>query len=746
MQDDSLVFADDAEVAAPRPASPEGIWRILIVDDDPGVHTVTRMVLRDVTFMGRTLEFLGAHSAAEALPIVEATPDIAIALIDVVMETDDAGLRLVEQIRGTLENHRTRIILRTGQAGLAPERDVILRYDINDYKEKTELTAQKLFTAIVTALRSYRDILTIEAQAQAHHQARREEARILEIANAVSSELQLDDLLHKIIGATTQLLGAERSSLFLYDAKTDELVSRVAEGLSVKEIRFPSTAGLAGACFTSGDKLDIPDAYADPRFNQEFDRQTGFRTRNILCMPIRTKQGRQLGVVQVLNKIGGPFSDIDAERLRAFGAQFAIALENAQLFEDVLNARNYNESILKSLSNGVITLDTEFRIIKANSAARRILNWGETSPVGMSSANVFAGSNKWVLDSLERVRKSGEVDTTVDGELAIGQAGGAHVNMTTVPLIDVKEQPIGFMLVLEDITNEKRVKTTMSRYMSRQLVEQVMSAGDNVLGGATQEVSVLFSDIRKFTTLSEKLGARGIVSLLNAYFTDMVEIIFRNEGILDKYIGDAIMAVFGTPFVGDHDADNAIATANEMMIALRVFNQRIIASGSEPLDIGVGVATGEVVVGNIGSSRRMDYTVIGDSVNLASRLEGANKLYGTTVLVSGTAVAAAKRPHRFRSLDLIRVKGKEQAVEIFECLDHYADADFPNMGKTIAAFEKGLAAYRGRDWKGAISSFDQALALNRNDGPSALYLERSRHYLAHPPGEDWGGVWTMETK
>jgi len=746
MQDDILVFADDAQGAPPEPAPPSRSWKILIVDDDPGVHTVTRMVLRDVTFLDRPLSFLGAHSGGEALPLLENNDDIAVALIDVVMETDDAGLRLVEEIRGRLENNRARIILRTGQAGLAPERDVILRYDINDYKEKTELTAQKLFTSIIAALRSYRDILTIEAQARQHSQARAEETRILEIANAVSSELQLDDLLLKIIGATTQLLGAERSSLFLYDEKTDELVSRVAEGLSVKEIRFPSTAGLAGACFTSGDKLDIPDAYADSRFNREFDRQTGFKTRNILCMPIRTKQGRRMGVVQVLNKVGGPFGEIDAERLRAFGAQFAIALENAQLFEDVLNARNYNESILKSLSNGVITLDTEFRVIKANSAARRILEWGESTPVGTSLTTVFTGPNTWIMDSLERVRKSGEVDLTVDGEISLNSGGGSHVNLTTVPLIDIKEQSIGSMLVLEDITNEKRVKTTMSRYMSRQLVEQVMSAGDNVLGGATQEVSVLFSDIRKFTTLSEKLGARGIVSLLNAYFSDMVEIIFRNEGILDKYIGDAIMAVFGTPFVGDHDADNAIATANEMMTALRGFNKRIIAAGSEPLDIGVGVATGEVVVGNIGSSRRMDYTVIGDSVNLASRLEGANKLYGTTVLVSGTAVAAAKRPHRFRSLDLIRVKGKEQAVEIFECLDHYAESDFPNMNKTIATFERGLSAYRARDWKTAIDAFGSALELNGGDGPSRLYMERSRHYLAHPPGEDWGGVWTMESK
>ena len=205
--------------------------------------------------------------------------------------------------------------------------------------------------------------------------ARAEEAQLLEVTNAIASELHLDALLTKIISVTTSMLEADRSSLFLYDKKTNELWSRVAEGLQSKQIRIPSSAGIAGACFTSGETINIPDSYADPRFNPAVDKKTGYHTRTILCMPVVNKEGEKLGVVQVLNKKHGSFAPIDEKRLKAFTAQAAIALENAKLFEDVTNERNYNESILKSLSNGVITLDAECKVIKVNNAGLGILKW-----------------------------------------------------------------------------------------------------------------------------------------------------------------------------------------------------------------------------------------------------------------------------------------------------------------------------------------------------------------------------------
>src|SRR5260370_5996562 len=204
-------------------------------------------------------------------------------------------------------------------------------------------------------------------------QARREELELLEITEAISTELHLDTLLVRIVAGATQLLDAERSTLFVYDPSTDELWSKVAEGSEQKQIRIPADTGIAGAAFTTGEELNIPDAYAAPRFNQEIYRISGFRTRNMLNVPVVDRSGERLGVVQVLNKRGGSFGQVDIRRLKAFSGGIAVALENARLFSDVLALKNYNESILKSLSNGVVTLDRQLVIVKVNEAAQRIL-------------------------------------------------------------------------------------------------------------------------------------------------------------------------------------------------------------------------------------------------------------------------------------------------------------------------------------------------------------------------------------
>ena len=577
--------------------------------------------------------------------------------------------------------------------------------------------------------------------------ARKEEAQLLEITSAIASELQLDTLLGKVIGATTGMLEADRSTLFMYDRTRDELWSRVAEGLNVREIRFPAAAGIAGACLAEGKTINIPDAYADPRFNPAVDKKTGYRTHSILCMPVINKEGRKLAVIQVLNKKGGPFGPADEKRLTAFTAQAAIALENAQLFEDVVNEKNYNESILKSLSNGVVTLDAERRVIKVNDAALSILGHVGEDILNKSAQDLFAhGQNAWILESLGKVVESGEVDITMDAAVALAGGDMASVNLTVVPLIDMEEKAIGYMLIFEDITREKRIKGTMARYMTKEVVDQLLESGEEALGGSAQVATVLFSDIRSFTTMAEELGARETVAMLNDYFTDMVDVIFTHSGTLDKYIGDAIMALFGAPFPAPGDAANAISVANEMITALREFNERRIRAGKVTIRIGIGVSTGELVAGNIGSPKRMDYTVIGDTVNLAARLESATKYYGIEVLFSEFTAEQLGNGHRYREIDLIRVRGKHRPVAIFEALDHHTEQTFPRMGDTLSAFETGLRHYRKREWQKAIGAFTEALTHYEHDQPSKLYLNRCEHYRQDPPPEDWGGVWSMTTK
>jgi len=574
----------------------------------------------------------------------------------------------------------------------------------------------------------------------------REEQRILEVSHDLAGEMQLDVLIGRIMAATTELLGAERSTLFIHDPRTDELFSRYAEGIDTREIRIPARQGIAGAVFTSGRLENIADPYSDPRFNQEIDRLTGFRTRSILCMPIANKAGIRIGVTQVLNKRGGAFNTKDEARLRAFSAQIAVTLENARLFDDVLNMKNYNESILKSISNGIVTLDAEGGIVTANDAAVALLRMPRDGLVGLPANDVFAGANAWIAESLEKTGRTGETTLAVDAQIACPGGETTSVNLTAMPLIDIAEAPIGSMMVLEDITAEKRVRSTMARYMSKEVADQLLAAGEAELGGKDQKISILFSDVRSFTTISEALGARETVSMLNEYFTEMVDVIFQNGGILDKYIGDAIMALFGAPFNGPQDADNALVVANQMMLRLAALNRKRGTEGKRPLDIGVGISTGDVVVGNIGSSKRMEYTVIGDSVNLASRLEGVNKYYGTKILISEFTVRELTRPTLLREIDLMRVKGKDRPVAVYESLG-YREAELGRgLKEMLDAFGQGVAAYRGRDWRGAMAAFEAALALRPADGPAAMYLERCRVYAAQPPADDWDGVWVMTDK
>jgi adenylate cyclase len=576
--------------------------------------------------------------------------------------------------------------------------------------------------------------------------ALREEQRILEVSHDLAGELQLDVLIGRIMTTATELLGAERSTLFVYDSKTDELFSRYAEGIDTREIRIPSHQGIAGAVFTTGQLENIADPYADPRFNPEVDRRTGFRTRNILCMPIANKAGARIGVTQVLNKKGSAFRAKDEARLRAFSAQIAVCLENAQLFDDVLNMKNYNESILKSTSNGIVTLDAGQRIVTANDAALVLLHANRDALVGRPANDVFSGANAWIAGSLAKTEQTGETTLAVDAQIARTDGESFSVNLTAMPLIDIAEERIGSMLVLEDITEEKRVRSTMARYMSMVVADQLLAAGEAELGGKDQKISILFSDVRSFTTISESLGARETVSMLNEYFTEMVDVIFQHGGILDKYIGDAIMALFGAPFNGPEDADNALAVANDMMVRLAALNLKRGGAGKKPLEIGIGISTGDVVVGNIGSAKRMEYTVIGDSVNLASRLEGVNKYYGSKILLSEYTVRELKRPSLLREVDLMRVKGKDRPVAVYESLGYRQSDLSRGLGAMMEAYARGLAAYRARDWRAAMTGFEAALAADPADGISAMYLERCRIYADEPPAADWDGVWILKDK
>ena len=577
--------------------------------------------------------------------------------------------------------------------------------------------------------------------------ARAQEFAFLDIVADITSQLDLDQLLQRVMKEATRMLGAERSTLFLHDEKTRELFSRVAMGSEINEIRFPDHAGIAGTVFTTGKTVNIPHAYADLRFNTSFDKQTGFFTRSILCTPLINKHGSIIGVTQALNKTGGPFSVEDESRLKAFTAQVAIALENAKLFDDVQKIKNYNENMLESMSNGVITLDERDTIVTCNSAGARIVKLAPSAILGRGAAEFFTGKNAWIIERIRKVQAEKVASVAMDVEIAFGEQP-ASVNLTVLPLASGDGKQLGTLLMVEDISTEKRVKATMARYMDPAIAARMLdNKGDaGLLGGASTRATVLFSDIRGFTTLSEELGAQGTVAFLNEYFTLMVECIAREEGMLDKFIGDAIMAAFGLPVAHDDDEDRAVRAAIAMIRECRRWSYDRIQRGQKPVEMGIGLNTDMVVSGNIGSAKRMDYTVIGDGVNLASRLESACKAYSAQILLSENTFRRLRGTYRIRNIDQVVVKGKTEPVGVYEVLDHHTDETFPNLMDVVSYFNEGMRNYRAAKFSSAIAQFEKALACHPRDKLSITYIDRCRHLIERPPADDWNGVWVMTQK
>ncbi len=574
---------------------------------------------------------------------------------------------------------------------------------------------------------------------------RQQEMEFLDVVADITSSIELSVLLRRVMSEATRMLKADRSTLFLHNDKTAELWSEVGEGLSTVPIRLPSHAGIAGAVFQSGKTINIPHAYADLRFNPAFDKKTGYFTRSILCVPVVNKLGKVIGVTQALNKRGGPFTPEDEARLKAFTAQVSIALENAKLFDDVQNMKNYNQSVLESMSSGVITLDEDGRIHTCNAAGYRILRAREQDVLGRPAGEFFTGPNEWVNERIAKVAETNASDVLMDATMEF-RTEKRNVNLTIQPLLSLKGKRLGSMLLIEDISNEKRMKSTMARYMDPGLADKLLAGGDDILGGQSVEATMLFSDIRAFTTLTEELGAQGTVALLNEYFTLMVNCIAAEGGMLDKFIGDAIMAEFGIPVAHGDDADRAVRAAIAMITELRTLNQQRQGRGQKPVLMGIGLNTDTVVSGNIGSPKRMDYTVIGDGVNLASRLESACKEYSAQILISEFTVRKLKGTYRTREIDLVLVKGKTTPVGVYEVLDYHTDESFPHLSEVLNQFRGGLKYYRGGEFARASNSFQEALALHPGDKLSATYIERCAFLLAHPPAGTWDGVWVMKSK
>eukprot|EP01060_Flectonema_neradi_P033902 TRINITY_DN57_c6_g1_i1.p1 TRINITY_DN57_c6_g1~~TRINITY_DN57_c6_g1_i1.p1 ORF type:complete len:868 (+),score=212.00 TRINITY_DN57_c6_g1_i1:108-2711(+) len=604
---------------------------------------------------------------------------------------------------------------------------------------------------------------------------------LLDVARRLASELEVNSLIRTIMQVSRDLLEADRSTLFLVDKETDELWSSVADGTN--EIRIPRSAGIAGTVATSGEPLNIPDAYADPRFNQSIDKKTGYRTCSMLCMPMIDRKGEVLGVTQMINKkSGSSFGKNDQRLLAAFSAQAAVAIENSLLFKRTEESKNLFMSVLASIKNLIITLDKNGFILTLN---RDPLDFGfgiseekmrqgpyqewfqsqneKRKSIDMKDVRRRSGSrtgtdlfvNGLLRDDIKECYKTGKdrhvsdftyqrIVPSEEGELIETMT----INYTIMALRDFDGNQTGVVISLEDISNEAQMMATLGKYMSPELAAAALEGGTE-LGGQQLPVSVLFVDIRNFTGLSEALDATEVVQTLNVYFQHMGGSVLDHGGIVDKYIGDAVMAVFGVPFPTDDDAHRVCSCALEMFRLLEEWNAERKANGIQEIRMGIGINSGEVVAGNIGFEKRMEYTVIGDGVNLASRMEGATKEYKTHILITEFTYQYVSDAFYTREVDCIRVVGKKLPVKIYELQGSVADGpQSPKKQKSNQLFHEGLELYKKLQWEDALKVWKEAHE-SYGDLTALALIPRVQLFLDDPhiaPKPGWDGVWDMASK
>ncbi|MGK7891633.1 MAG: adenylate/guanylate cyclase domain-containing protein [Leptolyngbyaceae cyanobacterium] len=614
---------------------------------------------------------------------------------------------------------------------------------------------------------------------------------LMQATTALSqSSLDLEETLKQVMDQAKTLMNADRSTLWLLDDEREKLWTQIPINGVLTKMEIPRNAGFAGQVAHSKEPVIIPfDLYKHPNAETaiETDKKTGYRTCSMLCMPVFDSNNDLIGVTQLINKKRkgdypeydhaiwpdapecwkASFDQLDQEFMQVFNIQAGVALRNAKLFNRVKQQEKMQRDILRSLSNAVISADKQGRVIAANESAQKLLNQGDTPIEGRLITELIELKEKDFEECLNRALSGTEkqdreqyypeqtlltVASGADTDTASSDdpqaTSSVHLSINSITDVDKPDVISGVLVVMDDISDEKRLKSTMYRYMSQEVADQMLAGGNDAkLGGDRKQVSVLFSDIRSFTTISEEMDAEELVEMLNEYFERMVDAVFQNKGTLDKYIGDAIMAVFGSPLVLENHAWKAVQTSIEMRHRLADFNAKRGAQGKRQINIGIGINSGDVISGNIGSTKRMEFTAIGDGVNLGARLEGTTKQYGCDIIISENTYEPCKDQVWVRDLDCIRVKGKNEPVTIYELVGLQSETISDEVKHKIELYQAGRQFYLARKFSRAMGKFGEILEdIDNHDKAAQIQLSRCQHWLQNPPEDDWDGVWTLKEK
>ena len=495
----------------------------------------------------------------------------------------------------------------------------------------------------------------------------RSSSALLGIIQALSPGSAMEEVIEHICRTTERAMEAERALLFLLDQHKNAFLTSCRIGGRLEDIQISKGEGLVGKSAGRDRPTNVQSLTSHRHFLPKVERYFDNTTRSVLCIPLAKEDGITPGILVIQNKRYGHFTREDEVLGVAVAGQIAAVLREARLFASIRDMKYYYERILESIATGILTFDGEGKLTTVNRAATEIFGFRTNAHLGLDFRRLMSGAANARLISLTDDLLSKRLGRKAyDVRYLRGDGSSFSLDLSALPLEDTQANFLGGVLVAEDITQEQRLMNTLCRYMAREVAEQVLQNKDELkLGGTRAEVTILITDIRNFTTISEQLDPWDIVELLNAYFPRMINVIFRHQGMVDKFIGDSILAVFGVPVPREDDSLRAVRAALEMRRELRAINRERARKQQRTIEIGIGVTCGTVISGNIGSERRMDYTVIGDPVNLAARLEGLTKEVKRMILVNQRVHAAIEKEIPCEALGLFAVKGKAEKVPVF---------------------------------------------------------------------------------
>jgi PAS domain S-box-containing protein len=485
---------------------------------------------------------------------------------------------------------------------------------------------------------------------------------LLEITNTLIEHEDLDGLLQDILIRTCGILDASCGFILIEEKNSDLFIPKAVFNVDEKvlsRIIFNKRRGFLHELANQKDKhacQNIENSLLE-RLEKSF----------ALAAPI-TGKNQLLGSIIIFDKElrngTSDFSKEDAAMLSAISVQASVAYNNTYLLDTLIESKRFNDNIMESIHTGVITTNLFGEIDYINKTAMKIAHISAEECLGNHYQIVFE-KDPDLIELLEKVEQEISVYSEQNFLIKVG-IESVNVNLTISPLIDDQGEQIGTVIALEDISYLDKIKSTFKKYVSKQIVDKILENEDLLnLGGQELTLTTIFTDIRGFTNMSEKMDPIDVVKTLNEYFDLMIDVVFKYNGTLDKIIGDALMIIYGAPIYGHDDTKRALLTAIEMQHLLLDFNAARKLNGVDPIEIGIGINRGKAIAGNIGSKDQMNYTVIGDAVNLAARL--CSNADAGQILVSESVVSEVENLglFDFQKLEAIKVKGKEQEVQIF---------------------------------------------------------------------------------